>query len=74
MLEIIVESYSGVKSEEYPLRFHLQGRKINISKIEDRWLTPGCKCFKILADNGNIYVLEYNERDDVWSLLTTGRP
>jgi hypothetical protein len=74
MLKVSVESYSGLKAEEYPLRFNLQGRIVRINNIVDRWLTPGCRCFKVLADNGNIYVLEYNERDDVWSLLTTGRP
>jgi len=74
MVSVTVESYSGFKSEEYPLRFHLQGRKIEVSRIAARWLTPGCRCFKVLADNGSIYVLEYNETDDLWNLLTTDRP
>ena len=74
MVSVTVESHSGFKSEEYPLRFHLKGRKIEISKIVDRWLNPGCRCFKVLADNGKVYVLEYNEINNSWNLLTTGRP
>jgi len=74
MVSVTVESYAGSRAEEYPLRFHLQGRKIEISKIEDRWITHGCRCFKVLADDGNVYIIEYNESNDSWKLLTTGRP
>lgn len=71
---ITVESYAGSKAEEYPLRFHLKGIKIEIKRIKEAWLTPGCRYFKVLADNGNIYVLEYKEINDSWNLLTTDRP
>ena len=74
MTTVTVESYAGSKAEEYPLRFHLGGRRIKIIKILDRWLTPGCRCFKVLADDGNVYVLEYDENNDSWRLLTTDRP
>ena len=74
MVTVTVESYAGSKAEEYPLRFHLGVKRIEISKIIDRWLTPGCRCFKVLADDNNVYVLEYDENNDSWRLLTTGRP
>jgi hypothetical protein len=74
MVSVKVESYAGSRAEEYPLRFYLQGRKFKINNIEKRWITPGCRCFKILADDGNVYVIEYNESDSSWELLTTGRP
>ena len=74
MVKITVESYAGAKAEEYPLRFHLEERIIKISKIIDRWLNPGCRCFKVLADDGNVYLLEYDENNDSWRLLTTDRP
>lgn len=74
MIPIMVESYAGSQAEEHPLRFYLQDRKIEICRIEERWFSPGCRCFKVLADDGNIYVLEYNEIKDLWNLLTTGRP
>ena len=74
MTTVTVESYAGSKAEEYPLRFHIEEKKIEISEIVDRWITPGCRYFKVLADNGNVYVLEYDENNDSWRLLTTDRP
>ena len=74
MVSITVESYAGSKADEYPLRFHIHGRKIEINRIIDRWLTPGRRCFKVLADDGNVYVLEYDEINDSWNLLTISRP
>ncbi len=74
MEAVTVESYAGSKAEEYPLRFLIHGREINISRIIDRWLTPGCRYFKVLAEDGNVYVLKYEEISDSWNILTTKRP
>ena len=74
MAAIRVMSYAGSRAEEYPLHFRLHGRKIMIDRIVDSWLTPGCRCFKVMADNGNIYVLEYDEKNCSWRLLTVNRP
>ena len=74
MVSVKVESYAGSRGEEYPLRFYLHGRKIEINNIEKRWITPGCRCFKVLAADGNVYVLEYKESNDSWKLQKTGRP
>ena len=74
MITIMVESYAGSRAEEHPLRFYLQDRKLEIHRIEKRWLSPGRRCFKVLADDGNIYILEYDEIKDSWNILTTDRP
>lgn len=74
MERITVESYAGSKAEEHPLRFYIDKRKIEIMSIEKCWLTPGCRCFKVLGDDGCLYVLEYNIDNDTWNLLTVNRP
>ncbi|UCD65785.1 MAG: hypothetical protein JSW69_07175 [Deltaproteobacteria bacterium] len=74
MESVTVESYAGSLAEEHPVRFHLGRRKIEIISIEKRWLTPDCRCFKVLGDDGCIYVLEYNGDIDSWSLLTINKP
>jgi hypothetical protein len=74
MESVTVESYAGSQAEEHPLRFYIDKRKIEIISIEKRWLTPGCRCFKVLGDNGCLYVLEYNSHKDTWSLLKVDRP
>ena len=73
MESVTVESYAGSQAEEHPLRFYIDKRKIEIISIEKRWLTPGCRCFKILGGDGYLYVLEYNRDRDAWSLLTISR-
>jgi len=73
MESITVESYAGTRGVEYPLRFCLGKRNIEIVSIEKRWLTLGCRCFKILGGDGYLYVLEYNRDRDAWSLLTISR-
>jgi hypothetical protein len=74
MESVTVESYAGARAEEYPLRFYIGKRKIEIISIEKRWLTPGCRCFKVLGGDGVLYGLEYNRKSDTWSLLTINRP
>ena len=74
MESVTVESYAGALAEEHPRRLYIDKRKVEIISIEKRWLTPGCRCFKVLGDDGCIYVLEYNSAEDSWSLLTINRP
>jgi len=71
---LTVESYAGSKAEEHPLRFFINKRKIEILSIENRWLTPEGRYFKVIGDDGRLYVLRYNGASDTWSLLTINRP
>jgi hypothetical protein len=74
METVTVESYAGSRAEEYPRRFSIGGRRVEIISIEKRWLTPGRRCFKVLGDDGFIYDLEYNANNDTWNLLTINKP
>lgn len=74
MESITVESHAGSMAAEYPIRFHIGSRKIEIISIEKRWLTPESRCFKVLGDDGCTYVLAYNIHIDTWILLTIHRP
>jgi len=74
MESITVESYAGAHAEERPLRFYAGKRKIEIIYIENRWLTPDGRGFKVLGDDGCSYGLEYHIGNDTWSLLTVDRP
>jgi len=69
MEPVTVESYDGSQAAEYPLRFFINKRKVEIMRIEKQWLTPGCRCFEVLGDDGRVYVLEYKEHYDTWTLM-----
>lgn len=69
MLEQIVrvDTYSGFKADERPLRLHLGGSTLEVS-VEDRWYSPGETYFRVVTEDGDRYVLRHTEAQDVWTL------
>ena len=63
-----VECYAGYKAEERPVRILFEARTLEIAEIEDRWYSPGATYFRVLAEDGDRYVLQRDEGQDVWSL------
>lgn len=43
-------------------------------QIEKSWLTPGSRHFGVLGDDSRGYLLEYQEKRDIWYLLTVNKP
>jgi len=70
-MRIKVECYAGYKADERPLRFTLQApgaHTFEVKEVLDQWYDPQFQCFKVRADDGNLYILRHNARDDVWTL------
>ena len=65
---VLVETYSGFKADERPLRLHLGGRTLEVTEVEDRWYSPGETYFRVLTDDGDRYILRHTEAQDVWAL------
>lgn len=63
-----VETYSGYKADEHPVRLHFGERTLEVVAVEDRWYSPGETYFRVLTDDGDRYVLRHIEAQDVWSL------
>lgn len=63
-----VETYSGLKADERPLRLYLGDRTLEIAAVEDRWYSPGETYFRVLTEDGDSYVLRHTEAQDVWTL------
>ncbi len=68
-----VECYSGFKAEERPLRILFEGHTLDIREVEDRWYSPGATYFRVLAVDGNCYILRRDDAQDVWSLTAYRR-
>jgi hypothetical protein len=68
MSEIRVECYAGHRADERPLRFVLRGREYLVNELDGRWYSPGASFFRVLADDGNYYVLRHDEAQDYWTL------
>lgn len=68
MSEIRVECHSGYRADERPLRFVLGGRQFEVSAQDGEWYSPEARYFRVLADDGNYYVLRHDEIQDSWTL------
>lgn len=65
---IRVECYAGHRAGERPLRFVLSGRLLEVSELDGRWYSPGASYFRVLAGDGNFYVLRHDETQGTWTL------
>ena len=64
----LVETYSGHRLHETPLRFQLQGTWHTVVRILARWQEPESLCFTVLAEDGRKYSLEYIKEKDIWKV------
>ena len=71
-LHLKVDCYSGYKADERPLRFSFAdkpgGQVIEVKEVLDQWYGVGYQCFKVLADDGNFYILRHQQVEDNWRL------
>ena len=63
-----VECYAGYRADERPVRFVLDGHPYEVTSLEDKWYSPGAAYFRVIAADGNRYILRHDEAQDVWSL------
>jgi len=66
--EVQVSCYSGYRSEETPQRFVLGSSTVEIKEILDRWLAPDHRYFKVQGDDGAVYILRHDVREDRWEV------
>ncbi|OHD69000.1 MAG: hypothetical protein A2W19_08700 [Spirochaetes bacterium RBG_16_49_21] len=67
-IKIRVFCYSGHTAHERPVSFNLGEKRYNITGLLDRWYGPDYLYFKVIADDGNRYILRYDEAMDEWEL------
>ncbi len=72
-MRVKVQAYSGHTANERPLRFTLGERTIEVQDILDRWYGENERYFRVSADDGDVYVLKYSNRDDYWELVSFTR-
>ena len=71
-MELRVECYSGYRADERPLCFTFAGNadapKYEVTDVLDEWYGVGYQCFKVRANDGNIYILRHQIDEDCWKL------
>jgi hypothetical protein len=63
-----VQTYSGYKADERPLRFRLGDRWLAVEEVVDRWYDPDATYFRVRAEDGSFYVLKHSEPHEIWTL------
>ena len=63
-MNVTVECYAGYRGEETPRRIWMGKRKIQVTEVLDRWLSPDHRYFKIRGDDDSIYILRHDP--DLW--------
>ena len=67
-IKIQVTCYSGYTAQERPVSFILGKTKFEVRDLVDRWYGPDYLYFKVRADDGNIYILKCDEKNNEWEL------
>ncbi len=65
--QIRVETYSGYKADEYPVRFWIAEERLEVLEIEDRWYSTGFTYFKVFTDDARHYLLKWSADSDKWT-------
>ena len=68
-----VECSPGYTGEPEPLAFWLGERRLAVRAIVDRWFAPTQRWFRVDADDGDRYVLRYDESTGDWELAAYTR-
>jgi hypothetical protein len=67
--KIEVVAYSGYKANERPLYFVMDNRKLEVTRMIDRWYGEEHDYFKVLANDGKVYVLQWQRMPDLWFVV-----
>jgi hypothetical protein len=72
---IDVESYSGFRPDERPLKFEYNNQQYFIDDILDHWYegteragSANYKYFKVHTEDGKMFILRYNMRYRTWAI------
>lgn len=68
-----VECYAGHRDEETPRRFFLGERKVEVAEVQDCWLAPDHRYFKLKGDDGNVYILRHDVETGLWEMTAFER-
>ena len=66
---IKVIAYSGASAEQEPRAIVIDGQRLEVLGVSDRWLGPNARYTKVRAEDGHIYLLRLDLKDLQWTLV-----
>ncbi|MBE9529090.1 MAG: hypothetical protein IME99_07605 [Proteobacteria bacterium] len=73
LIKIQVEAYAGYKANERPRSIKIRERVLPVVEVLDRWYGTDHDYFKLLAEDGYIYIIRYDRGTDGWELTMMER-
>ena len=67
-MRVRVETYAGYGGVEMPRRFCFDERCIEVAENLDQWHGPDYRYFKVRGDDGNLYILRFDDMRAEWDL------
>lgn len=67
-MEIKVDCYAGYRGEETPRCLRMGEHRIAVVAVLDRWLAPDHRYFKIIGDDGGVYIIRHDPHGGCWEL------
>ncbi len=68
-IPLAVECYAGYRADERPTALTLGGRRIAVHEILDRWLGEDHAYFKVVGEDGALYVIRQDLDRNSWELI-----
>jgi len=68
MIGLKVETFPGEAGTDMIRRFRLGERTREVTENIDQWYGAGYRYFKVKADDGNLYILHFDEARRDWDL------
>ncbi len=69
-----VECYAGHRGEETPRRVWFDSRAVDLLELQDAWLAPDHRYFKMRGADGASYILRHDQPSGRWELTLYQAP
>lgn len=68
-----VECHAGHRGDETPRALTIDGRRVAVIEVLDRWLAPDHRYFKLKGDDGDVYIVRQDTASSTWELTMFAR-
>ena len=66
-----VVAYCGYQGEQEPRGLVVEGERLDVVAIQDRWYDPRARYFRVKASDERYYLLRYDLDELSWSRICT---
>jgi hypothetical protein len=66
-VRVVTDSATGTAGR--PVRFAIRDRLFQVSELVDTWYGPDHTYYKLVADDGNSYIIRHDLEEGAWELV-----